>query len=128
MWSRSAEPCSLVWLLAPEAIGVTTMGYELHLTRAEHWADSEDDPISLSEWEDFASGSGDLHDGGWVESEDGSRRRVFSHVHEGVEFSLTWRDGQVDIAGVVGVKAAKSVSWLATAFGAQLVGDDGETY
>jgi hypothetical protein len=30
------------------------MGYELHITRAPHWADSRDHPIAQDEWQSFA--------------------------------------------------------------------------
>jgi hypothetical protein len=104
------------------------MGYELHLTRAEHWVDSAEHPILQDEWEHFACASGDLDDAGWVEAAGMTRSPVFSYARDGVEVSLTWRDGQVDIAGVVSKEVARDLSWLATAFDARLMGDDGESY
>jgi hypothetical protein len=33
-----------------ETIPESHMGYDLHITRAGHWADSEQEPISAEEW------------------------------------------------------------------------------
>ena len=37
------------------------MGYEVHITRARNWVDSEDFPITLAEWKAYCSGDADFN-------------------------------------------------------------------
>jgi hypothetical protein len=43
------------------------MGYELHMTRASDWLDSEERPISLRDWLEFAHNSAALRQEGHLD-------------------------------------------------------------
>lgn len=95
------------------------MGYELHITRAERWYESEDHPISEEEWESFARNDPSL-------VLDGT---VYGHVcADGETVSLRWSGGEILVKGVRGRKAAAGLVRMAEALGARLLGDDGEVY
>lgn len=101
------------------------MGYDLHITRAEAWYDSESAPITREEWEAFAHGR--LPVGGWATLHDGTRRPIFACTAAGVEVSLDWHADVITIAGAT-LEAAQGLRWIADALDARLVGDDGEAY
>lgn len=93
------------------------MGYELHITRADSWLDSEDHPISQEEWEAFARDEPSLFLDG----------TVYGHVCvDGATVSLDWRGGQIAIKGVRSTKAAVALVPFAKTLGARLQGDDGD--
>lgn len=98
------------------------MGYELHVTRAEFWAENEDHQISIDEWlalidsdpslilhEDAGPVSarlaGDLDSGGWID----------------------WDDGNLN-AKVPHPEVFAKLLEIAAALDARIQGDDGEGY
>jgi hypothetical protein len=105
------------------------MGYELHITRATDWLDSASNPISQQEWEAFAGRVPGLRPGGWVDWSDIGRQPVFAWTcDDGTVVSLSWRHGEVQVAGAFSDAATRSLARLAESLHANLVGDDHERY
>jgi hypothetical protein len=53
------------------------MGYDLHIIRAGHWAESELDPIALDEWLGYVAGDLEMHLDNFAEAEvEGSTLRI----------------------------------------------------
>jgi hypothetical protein len=105
------------------------MSYDLHVTRTEHWADSESKPISRAEWESFARNDSRLSAAGEISRLGTEADPVFEFTCDSGEVvSLYWQRDHVLVTGLIGAKAVSSLRWLAEEFGARLVGDDGESY
>ena len=105
------------------------MGYELHITRAEEWLDSDDAPILLDEWLRYAEGSPLLALGGWIEWSDLGRVPVFAYTcADGDKASLTWDGAQILVKGVRDDVGVLDLLKVAEHFHANLIGDDGERY
>lgn len=116
------------------------MGYELHITRADDWIASDQDPISLEEWLACVAGDPEL-------SLESSAR---APLGDGVEFELTlpglarwnswsrhndpgakvylWHcDGGIVSRGIDAEVTAKLYR-IAQQLGARVFGDEGEEY
>jgi hypothetical protein len=105
------------------------MGYELHITRATDWLDSASNPISQQEWEAFTRRVPSLRPEGWVDWSDIGRQPVFGWTcDDGTVVSLSWRHGEVQIAGAFSDAATRSLARLAESLNANLVGDEHERY
>jgi hypothetical protein len=105
------------------------MGYELHITRASDWLDSASNPISQQEWEAFTRRVPGLRPGGWVDWSDIGRQPVFAWTcDDGTVVSLSWRHGEVQVAGAFSDAATRSLARLAASLHANLVGDEHERY
>ena len=94
------------------------MGYELYITRAEHWWEGAETPIPEDEWQRFAATnpallptSSGLH---LWQSEEGP--------------SLWWSGGIVHVKGVADEEQARAIARLANQMHAVLIGDDDERY
>lgn len=115
------------------------MGYDLHITRASDWSESETMPISIEEW--FACVSSDpemrLDNNAQVEI-DGC---VLRHESEGIAVWTTYSahgvggnmawfhysNGQVQVKNPDREILGKMLQ-IAHRFGAKVQGDDGEVY
>jgi hypothetical protein len=105
------------------------MGYELRITRAMDWLDSASNPISQEEWEAFTRRVPGLRPEGWVDRSDIGRQPVFAWTcDDGTVVSLSWRHGEVQVAGAFSDAATRSLVRLAESLNANLVGDDHERY
>lgn len=101
------------------------MGYELHITRAEHWTDSLEAPIDRSTWQALALGR--LSPAGEVSFKGRPDEPVF--LLGGPESpSLYWYDGRVEVTGATSQEELRRVVDLARMLDARVVGDDGELY
>ncbi|MFE0449685.1 hypothetical protein ACFW2D_00025 [Streptomyces sp. NPDC058914] len=106
------------------------MGYELHMTRASHWLDSEERPISLREWIEFAHNSAALREEGHFDMHGVGRQPVFMWGRpDGVVVGFHWYEGRVTLSGAhaPGVDLV-GLADLAAELSASLIGDDGEQY
>jgi hypothetical protein len=103
------------------------MAYELHITRADDWTESEDDPIDRAEWEEAAAADQRLVEAGEVNWTDLGNIAVFTWRDENGP-SFLWRDGQINVKGVRGEAEIGEIARFAQTLGAVLMGDDGETY
>ncbi len=73
------------------------MGYDLHITRAENWLDSEAMPISLDEWSAYVAADPEMRMDGYAEAEvDGQILRVESDgLAVWVSYSGNGKDGNM---------------------------------
>jgi len=98
------------------------MGYDLHITRADHWPDSAIYPISLQEWIAVADDEPRLE-----KHQPDDRPPVYGYLDsEGRGWALSWREGLITVWK--GYEAAAALAVLAEKLGARLVGDDSEEY
>jgi hypothetical protein len=101
------------------------MGYDLHITRAELWFESDQRPISQAEWLALVEHRIDLRPVG---------SDVVLDVPGGIELLLWWRDGQITVNKPYGrdetlyEPITDALVRLASNVSARLQGDDGEAY
>ncbi|GGO08317.1 hypothetical protein [Micromonospora parathelypteridis] len=104
------------------------MGYELHITRAAEYYDSEEHPIALDEWFSYAENTPALTVGGWIWwGEDRHPFYVYTCA-DGSVVSMTWFEGAIDVKGHFGGDAYREFGSFAEDLRADLQGDDGERY
>jgi hypothetical protein len=99
---------------------VAAMGYTLHLTRAEHWTESEALPLTAAEWHAYVAREPSLEPAA-------EHAAVWTPVPGGPPLLLRWHAGRVDCDGADEALAERLVP-MARALGAQVQGDDGELY
>jgi len=105
------------------------MGYELHITRAEDWVESLDDPIAEQEWRDYADNAAQLSVNGSIGLGGTAESPVYALEADGsAPLALWWCDGRIEVAGVAGESAVPAVLAVARHLRATVQGDDGETY
>ena len=106
------------------------MGYELHITRASDWMDSEEYPIAFDEWIAFARGCPGLREDGYLDLVDVGRQPGFTwNSPGGGAVGLHWYEGSVTLSGAHAPDVDRaSLADLAVERAANLVGDDGEHY
>src|SRR5687768_9182516 len=93
---------------------IRPMSYDLHVTRTEHWADSESKPISRAEWEAFARSDFRLSAAGEISRLGTEADPVFEFTcGSGETVSLYWQRGHVLVTGLTSAKAVSSLRWLA---------------
>lgn len=104
------------------------MGYNLHITRAETWLDSELHPISHDEWNSIATRDASLRPNGSVsfENEDGvfTEAVLYSFAED---FSIYFYEGRL-VAKNPTDAGVKKMFQLAALLDAVVLGDDGEQY
>ncbi|MGC4863557.1 hypothetical protein [Micromonospora sp. DT41] len=104
------------------------MGYELHISRAEEYYASEENPIAMEEWLSFADGFPALRATGWIGGAE-DRQPIYEYTcADGSSVSLVWFEGAIDIKGQFGGDAYQEFGRIADDLQASLQGDDGERY
>jgi len=101
------------------------VGYDLHLTRALDWLDSEEDPLSLDDWVTFASASSAL-----TRTDEITFRELpvfLLGTDPRTDPALYWQGGQVTVRGADEPHVPLLVAEAAK-LGVRLVGDDHEVY
>jgi hypothetical protein len=100
------------------------MGYDVHITRAADWTDSESDPITPAEWLGFVAADPELR----LAPECGFGEYFATWTVDGVE--RTWFDlGEGDIQTKNPERdTIRKMLEIAARFGAKVQGDDGEVY
>ena len=117
-----------------------TVGYEVHVTRAEHWTESETTPISLAEWLAYVDQDAELRRDGHAEvaAPTGEALRYENdglvvwttysqHEVDGNKAWLDHRDGAVVFKNP-DEEVLRKLHAIALHFGARVQGDDGEEY
>ena len=99
------------------------MGYDLHITRAKHWVDSEDSPITAGEWIALVRGDDDLT----ITGMQGEYFAVWNGDSEHEEPWLDWQAGRVFTKNPNEPLIEKMVA-IARLLSATVQGDDGEIY
>jgi hypothetical protein len=113
----------------PSTAGEPDVGYDLHITRAAHWLDSQDHPITPDEWEAYARRHPQLHEDGTVSQKDIGDQPMFTLTSkDGTRVGLFWDESCVDVCGVYTEPAQHEIAQIAEALQANLIGDDGERY
>ena len=101
------------------------MGYDIHITRAGHWTESNAHPITLNEWLARVAADPELE----IDTRNGSLDEPFVlWVVGGVERSwFQWWRGEITTKSPSRAVMSKVLA-LATHFRATVQGDEGEVY
>ena len=111
------------------------MGYDLHITKAQHWTDSEASPISDDEWRVVVAGYSDFEftkaaevvsPGGTLRYENPGLVVWNGHPNE-VTVWFDFRHGRVVVKNPDEATIARMIA-VAGRLGARVIGDDGEMY
>jgi hypothetical protein len=115
------------------------MGYEVHITRAEHWAHSEQSPIELDEWTALVDADSEMQLDDAVIAVDGKPALVYQnpglavwtgysrHDPAGNKAWFDYRRGRVVVKNP-DEEILAQMQKIAGRLGARVVGDDGEAY
>jgi hypothetical protein len=96
------------------------MGYDIHITRARDWTESEKTPVALEEWLGAIRAASDL--------EVRESRHAAWTAHPGrLDVPLLFDRGEISIKNPDEPTLARAIA-LAQALNARVVGDDGEVY
>src|SRR5215472_14587852 len=99
------------------------MGYDLHITRAEHWAENKGQEITAEEWLQYVKEDPELRLAGY----NGPYFTIWKRSPDDAEAWLDWFDGDIYTKHPDDPLIQKMVQ-IATRLGAKVQGDDGETY
>ncbi|MEU9742624.1 hypothetical protein AB0E12_25915 [Micromonospora chersina] len=104
------------------------MGYEIHISRAEKYYDSEEDAIALEEWLSYTERNPALRASGWLGLEE-DRQPTFEYTcADGSLVSLTWFEGGINVKGHFDSDPYREFGALAEDLRANLQGDGGKRY
>ena len=116
------------------------MGYDVHITRADDWAESESKPISLEEWLSYVAGDSEMRLDNFAEAEVGGKK-VLRYENEGLAVwsaysghglkgNMVWFDFRTDRIVVKNPdeEILGKMRRIASSLGAKVQGDDGELY
>ena len=99
------------------------MGYDVHVTRAENWADNADDEITAQEWLEIIKQDHEL-----VPSpENGDYFVIWRGANKYPETWFCWENGNVSTKNP-DIATLNKLSQIAQKLNAQIQGDDGEIY
>jgi hypothetical protein len=115
------------------------VGYDVHITRAEHSSESESNPITLVEWLDYIAGDVEMRVDNFAEADvDGDTLRYdndglavwTAFSGHGLNGNMAWFDYR---HGAVVVKNPNEellgkMKRIAAALRANVIGDEGEFY
>ncbi len=99
------------------------MGYELHITRAESWVDSQEDPITADEWLAYVAKDEELT----FFAENGPYFAVWNGTGASAQSWLDWSDGQLYTKNP-GRRELIKMLQIARYFSAKVRGDEDEIY
>jgi hypothetical protein len=98
------------------------LGYDVHLTRKEFWADEEGPEISLAEWQAYVATDAEIQP-----DPDNSGPDNYLFVSHPEQWPLWWHSGEVYTKNPDALVIAKLLS-IARALHARVLGDDDEIY
>ena len=100
------------------------MGYDVHITRASDWSESESNPIRPNEWLAFVVADPELR----LAPENGFGEYFALWIIDGTERTwFNWREGFISTKNPERDTVRKMLE-IAAYFGAKVQGDDGEVY
>ena len=99
------------------------MGYEVHITRAENWAENQDDFIQAEEWLNLVESDGELT----LDVRNGPYFAMWSGPSEYEEPWFAWSEGNIHATYPDPMMLGKMIQ-IAGKLGAKVQGDDGELY
>jgi hypothetical protein len=116
------------------------MGYDVHITRADHWTESGSAPIFLEEWLSYVAADAEMRLDNFPEAEAGTGKVLHyendglavwtAYSGHGVGGNMAWfdyREGKVVVKNPDEEILGK-MRLVASALGAKVMGDDGELY
>jgi prepilin-type processing-associated H-X9-DG protein len=115
------------------------MGYDVHITRAAHWTDSESVPITLPEWRAYLASDPEMRLDNFAEAK--VEGDILRYENEGLAVwtdysrhgeggNMAWfdyRPGEVVVKNPDKEILAK-MRQIAGSLGARVMGDEGELY
>ena len=113
------------------------MGYDLHITRGESWADSKEHPIPLDEWGDLVDKDPDLESQEHVEATNPQTGEVIRMDTPG---GAVWADPESETEAFFGYRSGKisvknpdeqtvaKMKQIASQLAARVLGDEDEEY
>jgi hypothetical protein len=115
------------------------MGYDVHITRAEHWTESKNEPFSLEEWLAYIRHDPEMRLDGYAEAEvrggvlgiESDGLAVWTaYSGNGIGGNMAWfdhRSGRIVVKNSDEEILAK-MRQIARHFNAHVIGDEGEFY
>ncbi len=98
------------------------MGYDLHITRKEFWADEDGPVIPFEEWANHVEADPDIEQ----DADNGKHDFLYVRHPEG-PVPLWWNEGEVYTKSPDKHTVRKLIE-IAQSLGARVLGDDGESY
>ncbi len=116
------------------------MGYDVHITRADHWTESESAPIALDEWLHYVAGDSEMRLDNYADAEVGGGE-ILRYENDGLAVwtvysghglngNMAWFDyrrGSVIVKNPDDEILGK-MRRVASALAAKVMGDEGELY
>lgn len=108
------------------------MGYDLHITRAKYWFESDETPIPLDEWRQYVEDDPELKVDPINNHRDDELMVLWfgeggvPDDSEGVGW-FWWNDGQIDTKNP-DLPSIRKMTQIAAVFQARVLGDDSEEY
>jgi hypothetical protein len=99
------------------------MGYQVHITRAKHWAQNNGVEIPASEWHELVSGDPELR----LAASNGPHFAIWNASAGQIIGWLDWNNGNITTKSPDEQLLAKMIE-IAERLGARVQGDDGELY
>lgn len=116
------------------------MGYDIHITRADHWADSDKNPITLEEWLAYVGTDPEMRHDGFAEATTtgGGTLRIEAdgisvwtaysgHESEGNMAWFSWYGGDIRVKNP-DEEIRRKMYRIGKALNAHVQGDEGELY
>ena len=104
------------------------MGYNIYITRKDHWADESGEQITHEEWEEYVKSDAELTLEDYVKDEGFSVWRGYSRHEENVRIAwFSHLEGNIYTKNPDEEILEKSLS-IAQAINGKVQGDDGEVY
>lgn len=121
---RGLRPCTP----PPHRALCALVGYDLHITRAEDWAEAADTPIAFAEWTTYAQSDARLSASGTIalRNHDPHEQPVYVLSHADGP-SIHWYQGDLVVTGASDADV-EQLRPIADALDARVQGDDGEFY
>jgi hypothetical protein len=115
------------------------MGYELHITRAQHWTESESHPITLDEWLRYVASDPEMRLDNFAEAKVGDDILRYendglavwvAYSGHGLGGNMAWFDHRREeiIVKNPDREIIGKMQQVAQALGARVMGDEGELY
>ncbi len=120
-------------------MGLLKVGYDVHITRAQHWTESESNPITLDEWLAYIAGDAEMRLDNFAEAAVGGDTLRYDNdglavwaafSGHGLDGNMAWfdyRHGAVVVKNPNEEILGKMIR-IAAALHANVIGDEGEFY
>lgn len=99
------------------------MGYDIHITRKDHWADDAGPIISIDEWTEYARGDADISP-----DPDNPEREHWVVSGPDGPWPVWWTVNGEVVTKNPEPSAIEKMKAIANALQARVIGDDGEVY